>query len=52
MSAACVRYLEAAGWRRDGQDRGVWIDPEDGTAMFFSSALHAQFATDGVSMLC
>jgi hypothetical protein len=49
---ACVLYLEAAGWYRDGDDAGTWwLQPGSGTAYAFSEALELQLEADGVSLL-
>jgi hypothetical protein len=45
---ACVRYLEDAGWDRDGDDPGMWRDISEWWS--FGHALMIQLESDGVSM--
>jgi hypothetical protein len=53
---ACVAYLEANEWARDGDDPGVWLDVSAGNATGsypnydFGGALELQLIRDGINM--
>lgn len=42
-------YLLSRGWKRDGDDPGVWVSPE-GAAWGFGDALTLQLDADGVRL--
>lgn len=51
LFVATVRYLEAAGWYRDGDDLGVWRSPAWPGWWSFADAFTLQLEKDDVSLL-